>query len=73
MIVWKRETYFVQSNHRRIISIFSLSFKVSLLNDDDHSFSTLLFLAIDLDFDIRGNSMNKNGDKAVEITRLFDD
>lgn len=72
MIVWKRETYFVQNNHRGIISIFSLSFKVSLLNDDDHSFSTLLFLAIDLDFDIR-NSMNKNGDKAVEITRLFDD
>lgn len=73
MIVWKRETYFVQSNHRGIISIFSLSFNVSLLNDDDHSFSILLFLAIDLDFDIRGNSMNKNGDKAVEITRLFDD
>lgn len=73
MIVWKRETYFVQNNHRGIISIFSLSFKVSLLNDDDHSFSTLLFLVIDLDFDIRGNSMNKNGDKAVEITRLFDD
>lgn len=73
MIGWKREMYFVQNNHRGIISIFSLSFKVSLLNDDDHSFSTLLFLTIDLDFDIRGNSMNKNGDKAVEITRLFDD